>query len=190
MNAWSVHAVNNRATSPSGVIGEHARGYIAPRKCPALSPTRKQQRRRVVLCWVARKSDREVTLAGQGLLSVLGLEGDLDALARDDKAGRLLQDQALPVRRRRGLRALVSVKSLDREVFIATQPDLSGQRRQLDRAPAQRSEYGRRDRPARNADINPPAVRRSGTGVSGDRPCHRGVNRLSLMRDVQSSVGR
>lgn len=35
------------------------------------------------------------------ILSVLGLESDLDALARDDKAGRLLQDQALPERRRR-----------------------------------------------------------------------------------------
>jgi hypothetical protein len=40
------------------------------------------------------------------ILAVLGLESDLDALARDDKAGRLLQDQALPVRRRRsGARA-------------------------------------------------------------------------------------
>ena len=35
------------------------------------------------------------------ILAVLGLESDLDALARDDKAGRLLQDQALPARRRR-----------------------------------------------------------------------------------------
>lgn len=35
------------------------------------------------------------------ILAVLGLEGDIEALARDDKAGRLLQDQALPVRRRR-----------------------------------------------------------------------------------------
>jgi hypothetical protein len=35
------------------------------------------------------------------ILAVLGLEGDLEALARDDKAGRLLQDQALPVRRHR-----------------------------------------------------------------------------------------
>ena len=39
------------------------------------------------------------------VLSVLGLEGDLDLIAGDDKAGRLLQDQALPVRRRRGARA-------------------------------------------------------------------------------------
>jgi hypothetical protein len=39
------------------------------------------------------------------ILSVLGLESDLDALARDDKAGRLLQDQALPKRRRRSARA-------------------------------------------------------------------------------------
>jgi len=35
------------------------------------------------------------------ILSVLGLEGELETLARDDKVGRLLQDQALPVRRRR-----------------------------------------------------------------------------------------
>ena len=33
------------------------------------------------------------------VLSVLGLEGDLDAVARDDRLGRLLQDQALPARR-------------------------------------------------------------------------------------------
>jgi transcriptional regulator with XRE-family HTH domain len=38
------------------------------------------------------------------ILSVVGLEGDLDLIARDDKAGRILQDQALPVRRRRGAR--------------------------------------------------------------------------------------
>lgn len=38
------------------------------------------------------------------LLSVLGLEADIDLIARDDKAGRLLQDQALPLRRRRGAR--------------------------------------------------------------------------------------
>ena len=35
------------------------------------------------------------------ILAVLGLEGDIEALARDDKAGRLLQDQALPMRRHR-----------------------------------------------------------------------------------------
>lgn len=39
------------------------------------------------------------------ILCVLGLESDLDALARDDRAGRLLQDQALPERRRRSTRA-------------------------------------------------------------------------------------
>ena len=39
------------------------------------------------------------------ILAVLGLENDLELIARDDKAGRLLQDQALPVRRRRGARA-------------------------------------------------------------------------------------
>ncbi len=39
------------------------------------------------------------------ILSVLGLANDLEALARDDKAGRLLQDQALPLRRRRRARA-------------------------------------------------------------------------------------
>ena len=42
------------------------------------------------------------------ILSVLGLEGDLEALAGDDKVGRLLQDQALPARRRRGARAKTS----------------------------------------------------------------------------------
>jgi transcriptional regulator with XRE-family HTH domain len=35
------------------------------------------------------------------ILAVLGLEADLEPIARDDRAGRLLQDQALPVRRRR-----------------------------------------------------------------------------------------
>jgi hypothetical protein len=38
------------------------------------------------------------------ILSVLALESDLDTLARDDKVGRLLQDQALPERRRRSAR--------------------------------------------------------------------------------------
>src|SRR5258708_19396453 len=39
------------------------------------------------------------------ILSVLGLEGDLETPARHAKAGSLLQDQALPRRRRRGARA-------------------------------------------------------------------------------------
>lgn len=39
------------------------------------------------------------------ILSVLSLEGDLDLIARDDKLGRLLQDQALAPRRRRSGRA-------------------------------------------------------------------------------------
>jgi transcriptional regulator with XRE-family HTH domain len=39
------------------------------------------------------------------ILAVLGLENDLELIARDDKAGRLLQDQTLPVRRRRSARA-------------------------------------------------------------------------------------
>ena len=39
------------------------------------------------------------------ILAVLGLDSDLDLIARDDKLGRLLQDQALPPRRRRSARA-------------------------------------------------------------------------------------
>lgn len=35
------------------------------------------------------------------VLSVLGLGSDLEAIARDDRLGRLLQDQALPPRRSR-----------------------------------------------------------------------------------------
>lgn len=42
------------------------------------------------------------------ILSVLGLENDIELIARDDKAGRLLQDQALPVRRRRSARPKTS----------------------------------------------------------------------------------
>lgn len=38
------------------------------------------------------------------ILSVLGLESDVDALVRDDRVGRLLQDQALPQRRHRRVR--------------------------------------------------------------------------------------
>jgi len=39
------------------------------------------------------------------LLSVLGLEADLELIGRDDKLGRVLQDQALTPRRRRSARA-------------------------------------------------------------------------------------
>jgi|SRR5581483_4377667 len=40
------------------------------------------------------------------ILAVLGLDADLELIARDDRAGRLLQDQALPVRRRRARAAI------------------------------------------------------------------------------------
>jgi hypothetical protein len=43
------------------------------------------------------------------ILSVLGLEGDLDLVARDDKLGRLLQDQALAPRRRRSALARTKI---------------------------------------------------------------------------------
>lgn len=46
------------------------------------------------------------------LLAVLGLESDLDLIARDDKFGRLLQDQALPPRRSR--RAPKAAKSVEK----------------------------------------------------------------------------
>ena len=48
------------------------------------------------------------------ILAVLGLENDIELIARDDKAGRLLQDQALPVRRRRGARARVEAHVKER----------------------------------------------------------------------------
>lgn len=47
------------------------------------------------------------------ILSVLGLEGDVDLIARDDKLGRLLQDQALAPRRRRSAR-VKTVEQKDR----------------------------------------------------------------------------
>lgn len=46
------------------------------------------------------------------ILAVLGLEADLNLIASDDKVGRLLQDQALPVRRRRAVRARAETSSL------------------------------------------------------------------------------
>jgi len=48
------------------------------------------------------------------ILAVLGLEHDIELIARDDKAGRLLQDQALPVRRRRGPRARIEAHVKER----------------------------------------------------------------------------
>jgi hypothetical protein len=44
------------------------------------------------------------------ILAVLGLEGDFEAIARDDKLGHLLQDQALMPRRRRTTRARAKTK--------------------------------------------------------------------------------
>ena len=48
------------------------------------------------------------------ILAVLGLENDIELIGRDDKAGRLLQDQALPVRRRRGARARTATRVKER----------------------------------------------------------------------------
>ena len=48
------------------------------------------------------------------ILAVLGLESDIELIARDDKAGRLLQDQALPIRRRRGTRARTNARVKER----------------------------------------------------------------------------
>lgn len=48
----------------------------------------------------AEKGDPGVSLGAYGgILRVLGLHGDLDAVARDDELGRKLQDLRLPERR-------------------------------------------------------------------------------------------
>jgi len=48
------------------------------------------------------------------VLGVLGLEADLDALVRDDRLGRLLQDQALPARRTHRRRGAASSETVPR----------------------------------------------------------------------------
>jgi transcriptional regulator with XRE-family HTH domain len=49
--------------------------------------------------WNVERGDASVTLGTYlRVLSVLGLEADLEALAADDELGRMLQDAALPRR--------------------------------------------------------------------------------------------